>query len=392
MSETSPPTQRQTVPADVRRRAMAHTAFLADDHLRKVAIDQMQKAILADRASQPASPAIRAALKKSWRDFCENNPDDLTSPEDLPDHALMTCDQFVDYAECALLPQEAEPAPEDLEAVCQECHRPNPVWFAPNRLWNFVMGGEAATDDPGGFLCPCCFIQKAEAQGIRPTGWMLRQEPTAVCDCEHSHNGLGLWGRECDCAERATVASKDTDALRGLEAAAASLSELADEWYCKPAVGNPPSLPASIIEKRLARFHLQMEEAKPAAVAEDWRDDPSADERWNAGLDFGQRQLCKLLGVDPATVSRDAATEELGGDVQSVICNIFSVRFGEDWHDVVQRVPVATHDNDASGLSAPEQKAQGSRCGCRGADDYCPCQNTADRETLLGRAAKDPAA
>jgi hypothetical protein len=22
-----------------------------------------------------------------------------------------------------------------------------------------------------------------------------------------------------------------------------------------------------------------------------------------------------------------------------------------------------------------EKKAQGARCGCRGADDYCPCQN-----------------
>src|SRR5690606_1622498 len=37
----------------------------------------------------------------------------------------------------------------------------------------------------------------------------------------------------------------------------------------------------------------------PAVEAEpDWRDDPSADERWNAGLDFAMQQLCSFLGVD----------------------------------------------------------------------------------------------
>ena len=66
-------------------------------------------------------------------------------------------------------------------------------------------------------------------------------------------------------------------------------------------------------------------------VEADWRDDPSADERWNAGLDYGQTQLCKVLGVDPASVSWDAATETLDGDVQSVIGNILTARFGDDW-------------------------------------------------------------
>lgn len=34
------------------------------------------------------------------------------------------------------------------------------------------------------------------------------------------------------------------------------------------------------------------------------------------------------------------------------------------------------------GLSDAELKAQGARCGCLGADDYCPCQNVPDGETM----------
>lgn len=40
-------------------------------------------------------------------------------------------------------------------------------------------------------------------------------------------------------------------------------------------------------------------------------------------------------------------------------------------------------------LTQAEQKAQGARCGCRGADDYCGCQNRPDAITrdLRARAA-----
>lgn len=63
----------------------------------------------------------------------------------------------------------------------------------------------------------------------------------------------------------------------------------------------------------------------------DWKDDPAADERWCAGLDYGQTQLCAVLGIEPATVSWDAATETLDGDVRAVIGNILTARFGDDW-------------------------------------------------------------
>ena len=42
-----------------------------------------------------------------------------------------------------------------------DCGHPNPIWFADNELWNAVMGGKAAKDDPGGVLCPTCFMLKA---------------------------------------------------------------------------------------------------------------------------------------------------------------------------------------------------------------------------------------
>lgn len=70
--------------------------------------------------------------------------------------------------------------------------------------------------------------------------------------------------------------------------------------------------------------------AVPDDVA-DWRDDPTADERWNAGCDFAMTQLCVVLEVDPKSVSWDAATEELEGDVRSVIGNIITAAFGDDW-------------------------------------------------------------
>ncbi len=65
--------------------------------------------------------------------------------------------------------------------------------------------------------------------------------------------------------------------------------------------------------------------------SEGWREDPSADERWNLGLDFGMNLLCDYLGVDKDEVIWDAATETVEGDVSAVIGNILRMKFGEDW-------------------------------------------------------------
>lgn len=76
--------------------------------------------------------------------------------------------------------------------------------------------------------------------------------------------------------------------------------------------------------------------ARPAAPAgeverDTWRDDPAADERWNAGCDYAMQQLCVVLGVDPQSIVWDAATETLDGDVRAQATNVIVARFGDDW-------------------------------------------------------------
>lgn len=79
--------------------------------------------------------------------------------------------------------------------------------------------------------------------------------------------------------------------------------------------------------------------AQPRQEPDDWQDDPSADERWNAGLDFGMVQLCAVLGVDPHMVNWDAATETLDGDVCAAIGNIFRTKYGEDFDPTASTLP-----------------------------------------------------
>ena len=52
------------------------------------------------------------------------------------------------------------------EAYCHECGGPNYCWFAPNELWNRVMGS------PEGIVCINCFVAQAVVQGIDPV-WKL---------------------------------------------------------------------------------------------------------------------------------------------------------------------------------------------------------------------------
>ena len=63
---------------------------------------------------------------------------------------------------------------------CQECKGLNPLWWAPSDVWNLVMGGPGAKDDPGGVLCPTCFMHKAFKAGVRVV-WSVRPE-SEVCD------------------------------------------------------------------------------------------------------------------------------------------------------------------------------------------------------------------
>lgn len=51
----------------------------------------------------------------------------------------------------------------------------------------------------------------------------------------------------------------------------------------------------------------------------------------DAGINYAIRQLCEILDVDPHSISWDAATETMDGDVSSVICNVLRAAYGEEW-------------------------------------------------------------
>jgi hypothetical protein len=78
----------------------------------------------------------------------------------------------------------------------------------------------------------------------------------------------------------------------------------------------------------LARFSTATTEPQSSSMASD---DPTASKEWNDGCDFAMTQLCKFLDVEPSSVSWDAATETVEGDVSAVIGNILRAKFGEDW-------------------------------------------------------------
>lgn len=74
---------------------------------------------------------------------------------------------------------EAAPTlPEEMrgDGPCMDCGtHDTPVWFTDNVFWNAVVGGPGTRYDPGGLLCPICFIRRAETV-TAPTGWKLTPE------------------------------------------------------------------------------------------------------------------------------------------------------------------------------------------------------------------------
>lgn len=99
------------------------------------------------------------------------------NPKNHDDQWLVAAQYFADNFEPAVpVPPDAG---EDEAAKCESCGGPAFVWFAPNDLWNLVKGGHAK-DDPGGMLCPNCFIRAAEKKGIVPTAWIVCREDLAI--------------------------------------------------------------------------------------------------------------------------------------------------------------------------------------------------------------------
>ncbi len=60
-----------------------------------------------------------------------------------------------------------EPHP---ESYCHECNGPNVVWFAPNEIWNKVIGSS------NGILCPVCFIKRARGTPGLDAAWRIAPE------------------------------------------------------------------------------------------------------------------------------------------------------------------------------------------------------------------------
>lgn len=51
----------------------------------------------------------------------------------------------------------------------------------------------------------------------------------------------------------------------------------------------------------------------------------------DAGINYAIERLCEILDIDPKSISWDAATETMDGDVSSVICNVLIAAYGEEW-------------------------------------------------------------
>lgn len=120
------------------------------------------------------------------------------------------------------------PTATDTGIRCDDCNRNNPVWFAPNELWNLVIGGPSATADPGGICCPICFIERAENCGIRPTAWKLDREiVTQDADAQKALDELFMIATNCRLASENVSPENILGRIKTIRAA---LSRMAPQW------------------------------------------------------------------------------------------------------------------------------------------------------------------
>lgn len=114
-------------------------------------------------SATPLEDAYRAAL---------GNPKDQSPATELSRRVLRTLGS--DIPELKEIWDEFEElTTQPGDRYCSDCGGLNPVWHAPNVMWNRVMGGPCAQGDPGGVVCPSCFIRRAERAGFAPASWLL---------------------------------------------------------------------------------------------------------------------------------------------------------------------------------------------------------------------------
>lgn len=135
-------------------------------------------------ASRTEAITLAARFNAWWMDSIASkgpHPDDPTMwavPQRWPYSATSHASSLANPGEYSWL--IIQPAEQQSNAggdgPCEDCGQSALNWFAPNTLWNLVKGGPDATDDPGGLLCPNCFIRRAETAGIVPTAWVVDRE------------------------------------------------------------------------------------------------------------------------------------------------------------------------------------------------------------------------
>ena len=92
------------------------------------------------------------------------------------------------------------------ELLCEVCDRDYVIWFAPSDIWNATCrGGKRGAPDHFNFLCPTCFTNLADAQGLAPTGWLIIPDvggPVRYASQIHFTSGTD---EELDAAAAATI-------------------------------------------------------------------------------------------------------------------------------------------------------------------------------------------
>jgi len=80
------------------------------------------------------------------------------------------------------------------------------------------------------------------------------------------------------------------------------------------------------------------------------------------------------LKLHPATnVEYDAGYIGAQGDAFAIV------------QEIIDNLPADPRQE--RGLSIEEMRQQAKRCACLGSDDYCPCQNVPDQQTIAARTA-----
>lgn len=181
-----------------------------------------------------------------------------------------------DQGEAAGYRQPSTLTPERSEKVCDACGGHNPVWYAPNPIWNLAVGGPEAKYDPGGFLCPVCFIARAESSGLVPTAWLLRPETESDYPSPPSPEGAH---HKLDTETQVFFYEQDFYVLSNFSAFELvwkgvhfGTSEVAYHWekFANPQTTNRTTIAKMILAAKSAHDAFKIAEKYRDARREDW--------------------------------------------------------------------------------------------------------------------------